>query len=88
MHWIDGIGFAASIAVLASFCMTTIVPLRAMALASNLLFISYGLLAHIYPVLLLHIVLLPVNVFKLQRLLTTKSSSTERLKSPAYLSHN
>jgi hypothetical protein len=35
---------------------------------SNVLFILYGLLAHIYPVLLLHVVLLPVNSIKLFRL--------------------
>jgi hypothetical protein len=50
MSWIDGLGFCASLAVLASFCMTTIVALTSLALASNVLFCVYGLLAHIYPV--------------------------------------
>jgi hypothetical protein len=54
MSWVDCIGFFASFAVLVSFCMTTIVPLRAFALASNILFAVYGLLAHVYPVVLLH----------------------------------
>ena len=68
MSWIDGRGFCASLAVLASFCMTTIVALTSLALASNVLFCVYGLLAHIYPVFLLHMVLLPINVVKLWRL--------------------
>jgi hypothetical protein len=68
MSWIDGLGFCASFAVLASFCMTTIVPLRVLALTSNVLFSAYGLLAHIYPVMLLHILLLPINLLKLWRL--------------------
>ena len=68
MSWIDGLGFCASLAVLASFCTTTIVALRSLALASNLLFCAYGLLAHIYPVFLLHMVLLPINMVKLWRL--------------------
>jgi hypothetical protein len=37
-------------------------------LASNVLFCVYGLLAHIYPVFLLHMVLFPINVVKLWRL--------------------
>jgi hypothetical protein len=79
MSWIDCIGFCASFAVLASFCMTTIVPLRAFALASNILFGIYGLLAHIYPVVLLHMILLPINFAKLYRIRSQKllSRSTQ-----------
>lgn len=68
MSWVDGLGFCASFAVLASFCMTTILSLRLVALASNVLFSTYGLLAHIYPVVLLHLLLLPINLLKLWRL--------------------
>ena len=67
MHWIDLVGFAAAFTVLASFCMTTIVSLRSVAIASNMLFIIYGMLGHIYPVFLLHITLLPINLIKLHR---------------------
>lgn len=68
MHLIDLLGFAAALTVLASFCMTSIVPLRSIAVISNLLFICYGLLGHIMPVFFLHITLLPVNLIKLHRL--------------------
>jgi hypothetical protein len=68
MSWIDFLGFSAAFTVLASFCMTTIVALRALALLSNILFMLYGLSAHIYPVLMLHLILLPVNLFKLHRI--------------------
>lgn len=67
MYWIDGLGFCASIAVLAGFCMTTMVPLRSFAIASNVLFICYGMFGHIYPVFFLHLVLLPINLVKLHR---------------------
>jgi hypothetical protein len=67
MSWVDGLGFCASLAVLASFCMTTIGSLRMFALASNVLFSMYGLLAHIYPVVFLHMILLPINLLKLWR---------------------
>lgn len=45
--------------------MTTMVPLRMLALTSNLLFSLYGLVGHIYPVLVLHVVLMPINLTKL-----------------------
>jgi hypothetical protein len=68
MSWIDFLGFSAALAVLCSFCMTTIVALRTLALMSNVLFMLYGWCAHLYPVLILHLILLPVNLFKLCRI--------------------
>jgi hypothetical protein len=68
MSWIDLLGFAAALTVLASFSMTTIASLRSVAVVSNLLFISYGLFGHIYPVFFLHLTLLPINLIKLHRI--------------------
>jgi hypothetical protein len=64
----DLVGYAASAAVLATFCMTSMLYLRLVALGSNLLFILFGSMAHIHPVLLLHLVLLPVNIGRLMQL--------------------
>jgi hypothetical protein len=61
MSWIDFVGYLAALMVLATFCMDTIVPLRGLAIASNVLFILYGIAGQLYPVLLLHAVLLPVT---------------------------
>jgi hypothetical protein len=69
MNLIDLLGYAASASVLATFCMSTMVPLRVIAIGSNVLFIAFGALAHIYPVLMLHIILLPVNIARLIQLL-------------------
>jgi hypothetical protein len=66
--WTDIVGYLAAFAVLATFCMNTIVPLRGLAIVSNILFILYGVGAQLYPVLVLHAVLLPINVFKMVRL--------------------
>ena len=60
MPWVDMVGYAAALAVLGSFCMTTLVPLRILAVVSNLLFGAYGMMAHS--------ILLPINLFKLARL--------------------
>ena len=62
MSWVDYVGFLAALTVLATFCMNTILPLRGLAIASNILFIVYGFAAQLYPVLLLHAVLLPINI--------------------------
>jgi CRP/FNR family cyclic AMP-dependent transcriptional regulator len=63
--WIDMVGWAASAAVLATFCMNTMMPLRVLAIISNVLFCAFGAVAHIFPVLILHAILLPVNVVRL-----------------------
>lgn len=65
MSWVEILGYAASAAVLATFCMSTMIPLRIMALGSNVLFCAYGYLDHLYPVLVLHAILFPVNMLRL-----------------------
>jgi hypothetical protein len=67
MHGHELIGFAAALAVLISFCMSSIISLRSVAILSNILFISYGALGDIHPVLFLHAALLPINLIKLYR---------------------
>jgi CRP/FNR family cyclic AMP-dependent transcriptional regulator len=80
MWWVDIVGYAAALAVLGSFCMSTIVPLRILAVVSNVLFGVYGVLAHLYPVFVLHTVLLPINLFKLAR--TRLSAEARRVSGP------
>lgn len=61
----DILGYAASCAVLASFLMRTMVPLRLVAILSNVLFVAFGYVQNIHPVLFLHMVLLPINGWRL-----------------------
>jgi hypothetical protein len=61
MSFVDVLGYAASAAVLATFCMSTMIALRIVALVSNVLFIAYGFVDHLRPVFLLHAILFPVN---------------------------
>ena len=42
MTSVDGLGFLAAGLVLATFCMKRLVPLRALAITSNVTFIFYG----------------------------------------------
>jgi hypothetical protein len=59
------LGYAASCAVLATFLMRTMIPLRVVAILSNVLFLLFGYIEHIYPVFLLHVALLPINSWRL-----------------------
>ena len=59
------IGYLASLLVLMTFCMSGMVALRALAIASNVAFIAYAALVGISPVLVLHALLLPMNAYRL-----------------------
>ena len=72
--------FAAAL-VFSSFFMKTIVPLRALAIASNVVFIGYALLGLHYgifdkvlPILFLHATLLPLNIIRLNEVRRTIKS--------------
>lgn len=63
-HWSELAGYLASVLVFLTFCMKTIVPLRVLAISSNIAFIVYAAAAGLMPVLLLHAALLPLNTLR------------------------
>ncbi|WP_291834274.1 cyclic nucleotide-binding domain-containing protein [Limimaricola sp.] len=64
MHWSEIAGYVASALVFITFSMKTIVPLRMVAIFSNVAFIVYAAGAGLVPILVLHATLLPLNVFR------------------------
>ena len=73
--WIVVAAWFASILVFCAFFMKTMIPLRIVAIASNVAFIAYALLGlqygvfgTLYPILVLHSCLLPLNVLRLREL--------------------
>jgi hypothetical protein len=64
----DLAGYTASALVLATFIMTSMRPLRIMAISSNVAFLYYAFLTNMRPILLLHGILLPINVFRLAQM--------------------
>ena len=64
-HLNDLLGYAACALVLITFAARSIVTLRIVAIASNLMFIAYAVSAQLPPVLLLHLLLLPLNAWRL-----------------------
>lgn len=75
------VAWLAALLVFVSFFMKTIVPLRSVAIASNVAFVAYALLGlqhgvfdKVLPILVLHLALLPLNI---QRLWEVKRSIRE-----------
>ena len=65
---IETSGYLAAALVFVTFYTKTMLPLRYVAICSNVVFIIYSVLAQLNPVLILHSVLLPLNIFRLWQL--------------------
>ncbi len=64
--WVrDACGYLAGSLVLCSFSVTSMSRLRWLGIASNLSFISYAIMVGMLPILILHGLLLPVNIYRL-----------------------
>lgn len=61
----EGLGYLAALLTLGVFYMKTMIPLRIAGIMANFAFIAYGALGNVYPVLVLHAILLPLNVARL-----------------------
>ena len=85
----DLFGYFASFLVFTTFYMRRMIPLRLIAIASNIAFITYAWLDNLTPILILHGALLPLNLFRLVELqcLVAKviKASTEQFSIDALL---
>jgi hypothetical protein len=62
---VQSLGYVAAVLVFCTFYMRTMLPLRCMAIASNMALLAYGLPLGFWPVAVLHGLLLPLNVLRL-----------------------
>jgi hypothetical protein len=69
MNWADSLGYLAALLVLATFSMQTMLPLRVTGIASNCVFIAYGYFTAAWPVVILHLILLPLNSLRLYQMM-------------------
>jgi CRP/FNR family transcriptional regulator, cyclic AMP receptor protein len=69
MTTVDALGYVASSLVLATFTAKSMVGLRTLAIGSNIAFIAYSLSAALWPILLLHSIMLPLNLIRLREAL-------------------
>ena len=69
MDYVTLIGFLAAGLVIATLSMRTMIPLRVIGLASNVAFVTYGILFGSLPTVILHGILFPLNVYRLYEML-------------------
>lgn len=69
MKSIELVGYLAAGITVATFWMRTMIPLRVCGIASNITWIAYGALAGVYPALLLHLFVLPLNAVRLRQMI-------------------
>src|SRR4029077_1177325 len=74
-------GYVAAVLVFMTFYMKTMIPLRIVGICSNCAFIAYGYLGGLYPVLILHLVLLPLNTWRLHEMLRLTKQVREAAQS-------
>ena len=65
LGWVDLLGYAASGLTVATFAQRTMLPMRILAIGANFCFIGYGAMGLFMPVLMLHLILLPINIVRL-----------------------
>lgn len=61
----DIVGSLAALAMITTFACNRMVRLRLAAIAANLLFIAYAVMLGLWPILMLHGILLPLNLWRL-----------------------
>jgi CRP/FNR family transcriptional regulator, cyclic AMP receptor protein len=59
------LAYVASALTVGSLGMKTMLPLRIVALIGNVIFVAYGALEHLWFVLALNLIILPVNIWRL-----------------------
>jgi uncharacterized protein YjiS (DUF1127 family) len=80
----DSVGHLAATLVFATFCAQRMTSLRAIAIASNLAFIGDGYLDSLWPILILHVAMLPINVVRCwQSMRSSRSAMPADAGSPA-----
>lgn len=62
---IDAVGYLAGATTVAAFYCRKMLSLRFAAIMANVLFILYGWLLDLKPVLVLHLLLLPLNITRM-----------------------
>jgi CRP/FNR family transcriptional regulator, cyclic AMP receptor protein len=69
MTVVEGIGYSAAGLGVIMLAMQTMIPLRLTGIANNITSITFALLAGVYPMAIQHIVLLPLNIYRLVQML-------------------
>ncbi|MEM6355625.1 MAG: cyclic nucleotide-binding domain-containing protein [Pseudomonadota bacterium] len=86
-QWAEIAGYLASALVFLTFCMKTLIPLRVLAILSNVAFIAYGIGAELFPVLILHAALLPLNIARTAQQIRLRNRVREAARGDVSVDH-
>lgn len=65
---LEVVGYLGALFSVATYAMRTMVSLRILAICSNIFSAAYGFMMDIYPMLILHVIVLPLNVWRLHEM--------------------
>jgi CRP/FNR family transcriptional regulator, cyclic AMP receptor protein len=69
MTWIEAIGWLGAMLAVAGSAMRTIIPLRCLGIATNVVSLTYASFMHLYPSMTVNLILLPLNGLRLYQML-------------------
>lgn len=78
-EWIELVGYAGTGFTVVAYGMKRIVPLRIAGILSSVAFLSYGLLMQSYPLVLMEVLLLPINAYRLYEILVERRRALKAL---------
>jgi hypothetical protein len=73
----DVMGWIATGLTLVTFSMRAMLSLRVVGMAANVAFIAYGVAEQLYPVIVLHALLLPCNMIRYLQILQEGEQATD-----------
>lgn len=66
--WIEWVGYAASVFIVISLIMTSVVKLRIINTVGCVLFVVYGFIVGAYPVAISNLMIVLINLYHLYRI--------------------
>ena len=69
MDFVQLVGYLAALLMFSTFYMKKMIPLRAVGICSNIAFIIFAGSSGVYPLLILHICLLPLNTIRMVQMI-------------------
>ena len=73
-HLIEAIGWIGSFLTVATYAMNTMLPLRVFAIAATIFFGVYAALLELWPLLVMDLILLPINIYRLWQIVRLRKA--------------
>ena len=74
------IGYLAAVLMFTTFFMKKMIPLRALGASANVTFVVYASFTHVYPLLILHAALFPLNITRMIQMMNLVKKVKEASK--------